>query len=254
MALRRRPNLSWDTIAELQALVEPGTALASLFQTNQRALLFVVPPGRDAPSVCDVEIDRAGWLDVVDRFDREVRGCGPVLARPGTSGSSPCSEAALPVLEGVERVVLAPAVWGLQLPWATIARRAGWRTPDDRPLPIVTVESLGLLHRLLTRERAPTGGGVVVVGDPTGDLEHAEAEAEEIGAALGVEPILGAAATKEAVMAGLRSASMVHIAGHARFNVGAPLDSGIAVADGVITAPRRAVGTDPPRSARAVGL
>jgi CHAT domain-containing protein len=76
----------------------------------------------------------------------------------------------------------------------------------------------------------------VVVGDPTGDLEHAEDEAEEIGETLGVEPILGAAATKEAVMAGLRSASMVHIAGHARFNVGAPLDSGIAVADGVITA------------------
>jgi CHAT domain-containing protein len=53
---------------------------------------------------------------------------------------------------------------------------------------------------------------------------------------LGTEAVLGPDATRARVLAGLREASIAHVAAHARFAPGAPLDSGIVLADGQLTA------------------
>jgi len=234
VALRRGQPLTWNTIADLVAQTGPDTAVVSMFMTNSRALMFVMRDGA-APQVAQIDIDRAGWLDVVDRFDAEVRrGDGP-----GTETwherLTPLLRSAIPYVDGAERVVLAPTGWSLQLPWAAVARRAGWRTPDGRSMPIVTVESLALMSRLLARPRT-AGRSAVVIGNPTGDLPHAEAEARAVAAVLGVEPLIGRSATKAAVIAGMRTGSIAHIAGHASLATGAPLDSAIVLADGRLTA------------------
>ena len=53
---------------------------------------------------------------------------------------------------------------------------------------------------------------------------------------LGTKPLIGPQATKKAVLKRLSGASVVHLATHAYFAPGSPLDSGIVFADGVLTA------------------
>ncbi len=50
------------------------------------------------------------------------------------------------------------------------------------------------------------------------------------------EPLLGSVATKEAVLPHLAEASLIHLATHAFFDPNNPLESGIVLADGVLTA------------------
>ena len=62
---------------------------------------------------------------------------------------------------------------------------------------------------------------VLIVGDPDvsdvnklGQLPFARKEAEMIGTLLGVQPLLGCQATKQAVLEAMRSASLIHFAAH----------------------------------------
>lgn len=64
---------------------------------------------------------------------------------------------------------------------------------------------------------APREHGALVVGDPRGDLPRARAEARSVARALGVEPVLGGAARREAVIAGLATTGLFHYAGHGTF-------------------------------------
>jgi len=102
-------------------------------------------------------------------------------------------------------------------------------------LPVVTVPALGLLTRLL--RRPPSGRSeALVVGNPTGDLTYSEREARRVAEMLGVRPLIGKAATKAAVLDRLDDVSVAHFATHAYFNSDSPFDSGIRLADGVLTA------------------
>jgi tetratricopeptide (TPR) repeat protein len=56
--------------------------------------------------------------------------------------------------------------------------------------------------------------GIVVLGDPEGNLPAARTEAVEVARLLGVRPILGAAATRKTVLTASGS-RLLHIAGHA---------------------------------------
>jgi hypothetical protein len=75
-------------------------------------------------------------------------------------------------------------------------------------------------------------GAPLVVGDPTEDLNAASAEARAVAAELGVEPLIGPAASTSAVLRGLAGARLLHIAAHASFDPTEPLDSAIHLADG----------------------
>ncbi|WP_461058924.1 CHAT domain-containing protein [Streptomyces pseudoechinosporeus] len=75
-----------------------------------------------------------------------------------------------------------------------------------------------------------------VFGDPTGDLHGTRAEALRLAAEFGVRPVLGRDATVSAVLDALTRTSVLHVAGHARFDATDPLDSGLVLADGLLTA------------------
>ena len=138
-------------------------------------------------------------------------------------------------LEGVERLILAPAGNGHLLPWGVLAERAGWHTSAGQPLPLVTLPALGILPRLRQRQHVPPGPALVI-GNPRGDLPYAEVEANGVAERFGTTPLLGAAATKFAVLTRLPEATLIHLATHAFFDADNPLESGIVLADGVLTA------------------
>ncbi|THA35207.1 CHAT domain-containing protein [Streptomyces sp. A1277] len=112
-------------------------------------------------------------------------------------------------------------------------------SPDGGPLllernAVAYLPSVSLLRTLDGRSR-PSGHGSVVVGDPGGDLPHAGDEARLLAGRLGAEPLLGAAATRERVLASMARAEVLHAAWHASFRSDDPLGSGLVLADGLLT-------------------
>ena len=97
------------------------------------------------------------------------------------------------VLEA-RRVIFAPTGGGHLLLWAMLAQRAGWDSA------VVTVPAMGLLERVLRRP-ATEGMGALVVGNPSGDLHYAEVESRQVATMLGVRPLVGPEATREAMNA-----------------------------------------------------
>jgi len=77
---------------------------------------------------------------------------------------------------------------------------------------------------------------VMVVGNPKGDLQHAEREAREVAEILRTQPLIGPDARREAVLERLAGVGIAHMATHAYFSPHSPLDSGIVLYDGILTA------------------
>ena len=250
VALRRGEAPKWADMARLAADLGPDTALLALFTTGERTLLFILREGWEEPVVISTDLSGTGWADLSRRFRREMH----LYDHTGRRGETwirpllPLVEQAAGHLASVQRVILAPEASGHLLPWAILARRAGW------PGTLVTLPALGLLPRLRQRP-AYRDGGALVAGNPrltpefrqwlreqlqvtdVPDLPYAELEAREVAKMLhGDLPFVGPHVTKAAVLERLADASIVHLATHAYFAPGSPLDSGIILADGILTA------------------
>ncbi len=236
-ALRRGAASSWQELADLAQELGPATVLLSFFTTPDHILLFLVRAGWRGPRVSKVPLNGTGWDNLLERFFREVHLYAPGLRRRETWDLAlhPLLAQSQRHLAGVERLILAPAGNGHLLPWSVLMERVGWRTSAGKPLPLVTLPALGVLSRLRRRPYAHIGPALVV-GNPTSNLPYAEDEAREVAARFGTVPLLGSAATKEAVLSHLVDASLIHLATHAFFDPNNPLESGIVLANGVLTA------------------
>jgi tetratricopeptide (TPR) repeat protein len=231
---RRGDQLDWNSFIRTGGESAPGTAFVSFFTMGNHSLLIVTREGWEEPSIIETGLD---WADIFDRFFSEVHAYDGIGRRRQTWDRSIVAllERAAPALAGAEQIVLSPDRMGFLLPWASLALKAGWRRPDGSGMPIITLPGLGVLPRL---RRRPTleGGSVLVVGNPTGNLSYAEHEAREVANLLGVAPLIGRDATKQAALEALSKASIVHLATHAFFSPHSPLDSGIRLSDGILTA------------------
>jgi tetratricopeptide (TPR) repeat protein len=84
--------------------------------------------------------------------------------------------------------------------------------------------------------RRPHTRTTTVLGNPTEDLDGAEEEATKIAEVLGATRHLRGEATGAAFLEALRTRDVVHYAGHAAFDHEQPLQSGLVLHDGVLTA------------------
>ncbi|MFL5588390.1 MAG: CHAT domain-containing protein [Ktedonobacteraceae bacterium] len=259
VALRRGTALTWQDFTGLTKALGPTTALCSFFTTADRALLFLLRAGWRTPRVFEEPLNQTGWTALLGRFFREVHRVnvqanqtnwrdfaertlrvyhdGPNLHRRETWDQSLCQllAKAQPYLKGVERLIFAPAGNGHLLPWGVLVERAGWHRSSGQPISLVTLPALSVLPRLRRHRHVPPGL-TLVVGNPRGDLPHAEAETHMVAKQFGTNPLLGTAATKSEVLARFANATLIHLATHAFFDVNNPLESGIVLADGVLTA------------------
>jgi CHAT domain-containing protein len=133
-------------------------------------------------------------------------------------------------LAGIDRVVVAPHGLGHVMPWTVAAEAGGWSATV-----ITTVPSLAALARIRDRDGTPAGD-VLVVGDPRRDLRGADQEARAVAEVHGVQALIGPHAVKATVQCRLKGTSLAHLATHAFFAAGSPLDSGIVLADDKLTA------------------
>ncbi len=236
-ALRRGAAPTWQELTDLARELGRATALLSFFTTPDHVLLFLLRAGWRGPHVSRVPLNVVGWDNLLERFFREVLLYSPGLRRRESWDQAlhPLLTQAQRHLAGVERLILAPAGKGHLLPWSALMERVGWRTPADQPLPLVTLPALGVLPRLRRRPHTHVSLALVI-GNPTDDLPYAEDEAREVAAGFGTAPLLSSAATKGAVLSRLAEVSLIHLATHAFFDPNNPLESGIVLADGVLTA------------------
>lgn len=135
-----------------------------------------------------------------------------------------------------EVVPAAPlAAWADQL----ADRRRLYLVPGDLPggrqlhqttaLPVGYLPSAGVLRP----PGAHPGAGVLIIADATSDLPHARAEGEALARNLpGSLLLVGDAAHREAVLAALPGARVVHFAGHGALDPTSPWDAHLDLAAG----------------------
>lgn len=102
--------------------------------------------------------------------------------------------------------------------------------------PIGLLPSASLLRPIRSAAHRDPTTAAAVLGDPTGDLPGARAEAIAVAERFKSIALTGSEATLSAAEQGLRGAGVLHMAAHARFNASDPLASGVVLADGVLTA------------------
>jgi tetratricopeptide (TPR) repeat protein len=235
VALRRGDPLSWEDLSELASMLGPDTALASMFSTNSRSVLFILRAGWDTPAVAEVAMNQEELTNLLQRFQREVVNSSGEEEWTWDQPLLQLLMNAAPHLNGVARLLLVPIGWSLSLPWSALAIRAGLLAADGGPMPVVILPAAAILPRLRHRV-SREGGDVLVIGNPSGDLPDAEQEACLVSELFAVTPLIGSSATKEQVLARLPGTSIAHFASHALFERDSPLDSRIELADGVLTA------------------
>jgi CHAT domain-containing protein len=258
-------------ISVATAIDLPADVAARMPRPRKLVVLAVRGGPHGAVAVSERRGDQSD--DVVRRFTAEVpddRGLGMYRETWDRELTSLLRELGEQV-GTVGRVTISPSARARSLPWALVLERAGWRAPDDAPLPVDTVPTLALLaartprtpagtrwHAVRNAARSfglddpeglgeaigvvrpvstgPATGPPLVVGDPRADLPGATDEALQVAEILGTEPLIGRRATVDAVRNALSDASLVHLAAHARFDPTSPLDSPVLLADGELTA------------------
>jgi hypothetical protein len=235
VAARRAARPRWD---DLTRLCEDETAVASVIVTDERIRVFIARAGTGAPALVEASVTSDDWRRMLRRIGRQLhdpplRGDPPITWHESIRA---LLDAARPHVSGARRVLLAPDGPAHLVPWNLAAALGRWEDLDGDDLTVVTVSALAAMTALRRRPRSTAAGPALVVGDPRGDLHHAKEEASVVAEMLGVEPLLGAAAGTAAVAEHLPAARVVHLATHASFQPGWPLDSGVALSDGDLTA------------------
>lgn len=131
------------------------------------------------------------------------------------------------------RAVLVVPHSGLHyLPFAAL--HDGKRYLLDKHALRVTTSASALKY--LRHSAAAPGTAALILGNPTGDLPSAEQEARRLNRLLpGSSLLLGAAATRQALMDGAVRARTLHIASHAVFDARQPLESRLILAPATAT-------------------
>ena len=233
--LSRGEYLSPKEIASLASDLGETTALLSLAVDPEVTRLFAISSGWTKPYVSEIRLEPTQWTNLLSRFVKEIHsfdGSG----RRGETWSEilqPLLAELTPLMEKIKHVVFIPHRTTHLLPWARLAVGAGWEVS------VSSIPALGLLDRIVRHSEPPLpSSDVLVVGNPLGDLPHAASEAMKIAELFETIPLIGGLANKVNVLYRLEQAQvgLAHFATHAYLASDSPLDSGVVLADGVLTA------------------
>ena len=245
VALRRGDRPAWKDLARLARALGSQTALLSLFSTREKVLLFLLHAQWNEPRV--VEVDLSGkdlrycyWANYEEEVLNRPRhqATGRSLTHRWRSLGQPLLAPALPHLEGVNHLVIAPEGLFHLLPLHALDLDGRGTTLLDR-FSVSYVPALGILERLLKRAPVEKDEAVVLGYTPRGQEQGLFlGEAKAVAAQMGVPPLLDGVATGANLRKALqgRTLRMVHLSCHGRFNPAAPLQSGVLLGDGLFTA------------------
>ncbi len=208
----------------------PGPVMGLLGELGDRdAIGFVVARGtvyRAHVSGGQIEFAR------VERLEKISELLDRLAATPDELGAAEALGALLwPSKKVATRVIIVADGALANLSFAGLRRLGRWLVEDHV---ISRAPSLGAAATLGRRPRGTTDGGVQVLGDPTGDLPAAAAEARALAHRFGVEPLVQHQASVAELMRSCH-ADLLHFAGHSGLG---PEGGWLALADGTVTAAR----------------
>jgi tetratricopeptide (TPR) repeat protein len=136
-------------------------------------------------------------------------------------------------LAGCDRVVVVPHGVLHQVPFHALFDGARY-VIETRT---ITYAPSATMLRNLTRRKAPTGGGALVVGVADASIPFVENEARAVAEELGTPTVLlNEQATRAAVLARTRNLAHLHLACHGMFRQGNPMFSSLKLHDGWLLA------------------
>ncbi len=237
LALRRSDPEPVAVAQAAKLLPDEHTALVSYSVGGNAAYAFVITriAGRPAMRVHELKTDEAKLASQVSKLRTQIAGrelgftaaarelydtlLKPIESEVGRSGK-------------IDRLIVSPdaALW--QIPFEALQDAAGKFVAENYE--IFYVPSVTVLDRMLTASRGLKGSlSVLALGNPTGDLPEAAAEANNIGKlyAAGRSKVLtGAAASEAALRDNAGRYSVIHIAAHGKYDDAKPLYSYLALA------------------------
>ena len=235
IALSRGDYLSAQRINQLSTDLGETTALLSLSMGPEVTQLFAVCSAWIQPCVSEISLDENQRENLFSRFGREIHSFDGTGRRGETWPEilRPLLTQLTPHMTKIKHVVVVPYLGTHLLPWGVLASHAGWEVS------VSTVPALAMLDRIFRQPELPVKQAkVLVLGNPRGDLPHAANEAMQVAELFNTKPLIGHLANKETVLKQLAGddVQLAHFATHAYFEPGSPLDSGVVLADGVLTA------------------
>jgi len=240
VAMRRGEPMTWEGMRALAERLGPNTALVEFYTLPNEIAVFTLRAGWDAPRVHRAPVGTHQLASYVDRFTDEVVDFlsweGDDQTWQGLAG--PLMADILPHLKDAELVYFIPHGPLHCLPLHALEVN-GTPLIERLPARFAYAPSAAVLGRVLEQGKTRGRGGPVsalVVGNPTGDLPGAEQEAQLVAERFGVKPYLGAQATKARVLAEIERHRYVHLACHGEYHPSDPLQSGLKLHDGVLTA------------------
>jgi CHAT domain-containing protein len=207
-------------------------ALVEMFVDAEEIVAFTLRSHEGQPTVARMPMPSSSLASILQAYYREV----VEYPHHGDTGQSwqdyvrPVLTAVIPKLEEAASLYLVPHGPLRYLPFHCVETDGGCLI--DR-FPIAYSTSLPLLEHVMERSqgrerREPPQA--LVVGNPTLDLDHAEAEARHVAARFQTEPLIGKRATKVAVRSALATKDLVHLACHSFHHAWSPMQSGMLYA------------------------
>ncbi|WP_048131970.1 CHAT domain-containing tetratricopeptide repeat protein, partial [Methanosarcina sp. 1.H.T.1A.1] len=220
--LRRGTRPSWEDLRILTKEAGSDSAVLSLFILDEQLILFVLKEDWEYPEIIEASLTYNILQKKEGKSFSEVMEDLKIIV-------GPLLESIRPYLNGVKRVIISPYGFGHFIPWAALAKES------NLEVSWVVVPALGSLSGILKRSTKGVDRSLVI-GNPIEDLDHSEEEAKIIADRLNSKPVLRKRATKEIAMDLLPEVRIAHFSTHGYFAPSDPLDSGIVLANGVLTA------------------
>lgn len=231
VALRRGDRPDWNCFMRLPAITEKDTVFLSLFTSFQETRFFVLRAGMNSPEIVEASISRHEWNDILRRFYHEIPQYD-FSGRRGETWHKALMQLANdigPYIADAKHICIAPEGPGHYIPWGALGIIANWEAP------VTSIPAIGLIEPLVLKPPSKKSG-VLLVGNTTGNLRYAEAEVFDVAKKLKSTPLLKGDACKKKILEKLGEVAIAHFATHAKFDPESPFDSGIVLADGVLTA------------------
>jgi tetratricopeptide (TPR) repeat protein len=238
MAFLRQPE-PLDLAALLQ---ETDAALVYSHAGRSDCLHLIVTRGTDRPSIQAV-LAPYSYDDLVDSLVGSQSGDSlqASFAAGALTGGIAFGEALNELMSRIRDDLMQPLADALQETGITRATLIPGGLLGLLPLHAALLDSVEVsyapsarvLAKLVTPARPQHHS--LVIGNPTGDIPFSAQEAENVAKMLGAQPLLSKMATRQAVLDGLQSATIVHLACHGIYDQRQPLSSSILLADGNLT-------------------
>lgn len=235
----------------------PADTALLVFQT-QRDQLLAWTIDRDGLGV--IAIRELGEVELGRRVRAFYRACaehGPLdeVVRLGELLAGDLLEPLKPTIDRCRNLIVVPHGDLHRVPFAALRWEGDWLGARRT---LSTLPSASLLVDLVDADRREAAGALVVGNparmahhsphdgsvEPLNALAHAEVEAAAVARVHGEAPLVGPAATREAVMSQLAGRRTLHFATHGLLDDRSPLSSAIALADGEVVDVSDLVGVD----------